>query len=82
MAVDMAIELRKKNVCVVSLWPGAVITELIDNQVKQGEKVRGLMLGNAKILRELWNTYLHLIRDNFIYTIQLTIKNRAYLAWA
>lgn len=44
MAVDMAIELRKKNICVVSLWPGAVITELVDNQMKQGEKVSGLML--------------------------------------
>ena len=39
MAVDMGIELRKKNVCVVSLWPGAVITELIGDQIKQGHKV-------------------------------------------
>eukprot|EP00112_Aurelia_sp_Birch-Aquarium-sp1_P015412 Seg3410.1 transcript_id=Seg3410.1/GoldUCD/mRNA.D3Y31 product="Dehydrogenase/reductase SDR family member 1" protein_id=Seg3410.1/GoldUCD/D3Y31 len=39
MAVDMGIELRKKNVCVVSLWPGAVITELVDEQVKQGQKL-------------------------------------------
>jgi len=39
MAVDMGIELRKKNVCAVSLWPGAVITELIDDQVKKGEKL-------------------------------------------
>ena len=39
MAVDMGIELRKKNVCVVSMWPGAVITELIDDQVNKGQKV-------------------------------------------
>ena len=42
MAVDMGIELRKKNVCVVSLWPGAVITELVDDQIKQGQKVSHL----------------------------------------
>ncbi|XP_065064207.1 dehydrogenase/reductase SDR family member 1-like [Rhopilema esculentum] len=39
MAVDMAIELRKKNVCVVSMWPGAVITELVDEQINNGTKL-------------------------------------------
>ena len=50
MAVDMGIELRKKNVCVVSLWPGAVMTEIIDNQVKQGEKVTALSSLGAKTI--------------------------------
>ncbi|VDM60310.1 unnamed protein product [Angiostrongylus costaricensis] len=31
MASDMAEELKKKNVCVVSIWPGAVRTEFITN---------------------------------------------------
>ncbi|KAJ1352021.1 hypothetical protein KIN20_008208 [Parelaphostrongylus tenuis] len=31
MAGDMAEELKTKNVCVVSIWPGAVRTELITN---------------------------------------------------
>ncbi len=39
MAADMAIELRKKNICVVSLWPGAVVTELVADVIKQGQKV-------------------------------------------
>ena len=48
MAVDMGIELRKKNICALSLWPGAVITELIDDQVKKGEKVSILTLSNGR----------------------------------
>ncbi|KHJ83594.1 hypothetical protein OESDEN_16705, partial [Oesophagostomum dentatum] len=31
MSADMAVELKSKNVCVVSVWPGAVRTELITN---------------------------------------------------
>ncbi|XGW25435.1 hypothetical protein V3C99_006675 [Haemonchus contortus] len=31
MSADMALELKPKNVCVVSIWPGAVRTELITN---------------------------------------------------
>ncbi|EGT39867.1 hypothetical protein CAEBREN_22603 [Caenorhabditis brenneri] len=30
LSADTAVELAKKNVCVVSIWPGAVRTELID----------------------------------------------------
>ncbi|KAJ1352017.1 hypothetical protein KIN20_008204 [Parelaphostrongylus tenuis] len=31
MAGDMAEELKKKNVCVVSIWPGAARTEFVTN---------------------------------------------------
>ena len=39
MAADMAVELKKQNVACVSLWPGAVKTELIQELVldKAGE---------------------------------------------
>lgn len=39
MAADMAVELRKQNVACISLWPGAVKTELIQDLVldKAGE---------------------------------------------
>eukprot|EP00794_Sanderia_malayensis_P019122 gene19122-21039_t len=37
MAVDMGIELRKKNVCSVSLWPGAVITETVAEEMKMSK---------------------------------------------
>ncbi|XP_078365326.1 dehydrogenase/reductase SDR family member 1-like [Oculina patagonica] len=39
MAADMAVELRKQNVACISLWPGAVKTELIQELVldKAGE---------------------------------------------
>ena len=40
MAADMAVELRKQNVACVSLWPGAVKTELVEDLVfGKGEKV-------------------------------------------
>ena len=38
MAVDMAIELKKKNVASVSLWPGPVSTELIIDNIKNNPK--------------------------------------------
>lgn len=43
MAADMAVELRKQNVACISLWPGAVKTELIQDlvldKIGEGEKV-------------------------------------------
>lgn len=43
MAADMAVELRKQNVACVSLWPGAVkteiVTDLILSKADQGGKV-------------------------------------------
>ena len=36
MAADCAIELRKHNVAFISLWPGAVRTELISEMMKTG----------------------------------------------
>ena len=39
MAVDMGMELREKNICVVSLWPGPVMTERIADLVEQGVEV-------------------------------------------
>ncbi|KAK2900702.1 hypothetical protein Q8A67_008817 [Cirrhinus molitorella] len=37
MAADMAIELKKRGVVSVSLWPGAVQTELINQYISGGE---------------------------------------------
>ncbi|VDN35623.1 unnamed protein product [Cylicostephanus goldi] len=34
MSADMAFELKPKNVCVVSIWPGAVRTELITTMME------------------------------------------------
>ncbi|CAO4369268.1 unnamed protein product [Caenorhabditis nigoni] len=34
LSADTAVELAKKNICVVSLWPGAVRTELADKKFK------------------------------------------------
>ena len=43
MAADMAVELRKQNVTCVSLWPGPVKTELIQefvlDKAAESEKV-------------------------------------------
>ena len=33
MAADMAVELRKQNVACISLWPGPVKTELVQDLV-------------------------------------------------
>jgi len=33
LAADMAVELRPHNICSISLWPGAVKTELVDKNV-------------------------------------------------
>ena len=43
MAADMAVELRKQNVACVSLWPGAAMTEHVNemlNNPDQDEKVQ------------------------------------------
>lgn len=37
MAADMAVELRKKNVACVSLWPGAVMTERVSEMLKDSD---------------------------------------------
>ena len=34
MGADMAIELRKYNVACVTLYPGPVVTEIVDNMKK------------------------------------------------
>lgn len=60
MMADMAVELRKHNIAAVSLWPGAVLTEHINDLVsgKQGEiaakqvchdSVQGLHVGSIKV---------------------------------
>ncbi len=36
LSADMAVELRSKNVAVVSLWPGSVRTEEIMNAINNG----------------------------------------------
>lgn len=41
MAADMAIELKKKGVVSVSLWPGAVQTELINQYTSHDEASPG-----------------------------------------
>ncbi|ESO00622.1 hypothetical protein HELRODRAFT_83027 [Helobdella robusta] len=38
MAVDCGIELREHNVCCVSLWPGAVKTELVDKMLTEAKE--------------------------------------------
>uniref|UniRef100_A0A1I7TMP0 SWIB domain-containing protein n=1 Tax=Caenorhabditis tropicalis TaxID=1561998 RepID=A0A1I7TMP0_9PELO len=49
LSADSAIELEKKNVCVVSLWPGAVRTELCNQKFidENGKPKEGLV--NAEI---------------------------------
>ena len=44
MAADCAIELRKSKVAMVSLWPGAVQTEIITDIIEKGT---GLNEGQA-----------------------------------
>ena len=40
MAADMAVELKKQNVACVSLWPGPVKTELIQELVAKTRLLR------------------------------------------
>ena len=35
MAADMAVELKEQNVACVSLWPGAVMTEHVNDFLSQ-----------------------------------------------
>jgi len=48
MAADMAVELKDDNVTVISLWPGAVKTELVTNFVSEGV----LVTANQEISEE------------------------------
>lgn len=41
MAADTAIELKKRGVASISLWPGAVQTELVSQYVSEGETPPG-----------------------------------------
>ncbi len=38
MAVDCAVELRKQNIACISLWPGAVKTEIIMENIAESYK--------------------------------------------
>lgn len=40
MAADCAVELRKHNVAHVSIWPGPVITEHVDNMLKNSQNAK------------------------------------------
>ena len=44
MTADMAIELKKYNVACVTLYPGAVLTENIDNVIKNDQMVSYLII--------------------------------------
>ncbi|VDM70523.1 unnamed protein product [Strongylus vulgaris] len=48
MSSDMAIELKPKNVCVVSIWPGAVRTELITNMMDMRKDERLNMFSDGE----------------------------------
>lgn len=39
MAADCAVELRKHTVAHVSIWPGPVITEHVDDMLKASQNV-------------------------------------------
>lgn len=47
MAADCAVELRKHNVAHVSIWPGPVITEHVDDMLKASQNV---ITGSPSIL--------------------------------
>uniref|UniRef100_A0A1I7TMR2 Dehydrogenase/reductase SDR family member 1 n=1 Tax=Caenorhabditis tropicalis TaxID=1561998 RepID=A0A1I7TMR2_9PELO len=49
LSADAAVELAKKNVCVVSIWPGAVRTELIDKYFKDENGNPKAGIKNAKV---------------------------------
>ncbi|CAI4223803.1 unnamed protein product [Auanema sp. JU1783] len=46
LSADMAVELQRSNVCVVSLWPGAVRTELVTKYFLNGPPTDG---GNSSV---------------------------------
>ena len=48
MAADMAVELRKQNVACVSLWPGAVKTEIVTDLILSKADQGGKVLFNCK----------------------------------
>ena len=48
MAADMAVELRKQNVACVSLWPGAVKTEIVTDLILSKADQGGKVLFNYK----------------------------------
>ncbi|KAF1763191.1 hypothetical protein GCK72_011457 [Caenorhabditis remanei] len=49
LSADCAVELMKKNVCVVSLWPGAVRTELADKKFKIDDREPSSDVINAMV---------------------------------
>lgn len=51
MAVDCGIELKKYNVTMLSLYPGAVKTELVTQLVKSGETETTLEGGKVNARR-------------------------------
>ena len=65
MAVDCGVELKKHNVACLSLYPGAVKTELINKLVLQAEPDssadREAPTSNEKIKVELFSIFLVII---------------------
>lgn len=52
MAADMAVELRKQNVACVSLWPGAVKTELVTDMILDKADQGGQESKAAKLFQD------------------------------
>lgn len=46
LAADMAVELKKHGVAAISLWPGAVQTELVSDMILERNVVEN---GNVKV---------------------------------
>lgn len=46
LAADIAVELKSRGVTAISLWPGAVQTELVSDMILQNNVVEG---GNFKV---------------------------------
>lgn len=62
MSADMAIELRKHNVACVTLYPGPVLTEHVENAMKTEEAVSVSWLRRVvSILVLLYHSLLYYI---------------------
>ena len=66
MAQDCGLELRKENVTMVSLWPGAVQTERMVETVNKPEALQTEVSTNILYIRTVLWKQKNNLRDSFV----------------
>jgi len=80
MSADCAVELQKKNVAMITLWPQAVRTEYIEENIQQGNKKTQQTFEGGESIEFAGKAVVHLAADSNIMQRTGKIVNTVDLA--